>query len=80
MKRLPLLLVFVLATAPLASAQPSTHFSISPNTEFEVGQSAESLQAMVIPVAITVPIAVGGLAWLLLWKERRRIAGLTAGA
>lgn len=61
----------------VAPQDPALGPGVSSNTVFDVAESAESLQATVLPIAIAGPLAVGGVLWTLLRRERRRVESLT---
>lgn len=53
---------------------------ISSSAVFAVAESADSLQAAVLPVAIVGPLAVGGILWSVSRTENRRVRRLLAEA
>ena len=60
----------------VAAEDPGMGPGVSANTVFDVSESAESLQAAVLPVAIAGPLAVGTIGWMVARRERRRVETL----
>jgi len=62
----------------VAPEDPALGPGVSANTVFDVVQSAGSLQASVLPIAIAGPLVVGGFLGILMRRERRRVERLFA--
>jgi hypothetical protein len=62
----------------VAPEDPALGPGVSANTVFDVVQSAGSLQASVLPIAIAGPLVVGGFLGILMRRERRRVERLIA--